>query len=68
MNDKSIAQLKDADSRDSQMALYRAAVRAREPAQRTGTRLVLGWAGSVQYIVPERTHVTESHVSCGKQE
>ena len=67
MNDKSIVQLKDADSRGSQTALYRATVRAREPAQRTGTRLVLSRAGSVQYIVPERTHVTESHASCGKR-
>lgn len=50
MNNKPIAQSRDADLRNSQIALLRAAARARELARRTGTRLVVQYGGKLCYI------------------
>lgn len=52
MNNKPIAQSRDADLRNSQIALLRAAARARELARRTGTRLVMQHGGKLRYITP----------------
>ena len=52
MNNKPIAQSRDADLRHSQIALQRAAARARELARRTGTRLVVQHGGKLRYITP----------------
>jgi len=47
MNQKPIGQAKDADIRNAQAALQRAAKRAREVAQQTHTALVLNRQGQM---------------------
>lgn len=63
MNNKPIAQSGNADLRASEAALLRAAQRARELAQRTGTRLVVSQNGVLQYIEFRSTGVAEPDAS-----
>ena len=66
MNNKPIAQSRDADLRNSQIALLRAAVRARELARRTGTRLVVQHGGKLRYITPGLSVAGEERGSYGQ--
>ncbi len=52
MNDRPIEQAADADLRLSIVALRRAAVRAREIAERTGTDLIVVEHGQLLHIAP----------------
>lgn len=52
MNKKPISEAKDADLRNSQAALERAAKRARDIAIKTGTPLVIKRNGKTVAIVP----------------
>lgn len=52
MNKQPIEQARDADLRQSQTALRRAAQRARDVAQSTGTALVVSRDGVIEYLVP----------------
>ena len=53
MNTKPIEQARDPDLRHSAAALRRAALRARELAQRTGTALVVMRDGKLEWLRPE---------------
>ncbi|MFN7573331.1 MAG: hypothetical protein ACK5TK_18130 [Betaproteobacteria bacterium] len=53
MNPKPIEQARDPDLRHSAAALRRAALRAREVAQRTGTALVVMRDGKLEWLRPE---------------
>lgn len=52
MNQKPISQAKDSDLRLSMAALERAAIRARELAERTGTELIISRNGVIERIAP----------------
>jgi LDH2 family malate/lactate/ureidoglycolate dehydrogenase len=52
MNNRPIAQASDADLRLSAVAIKRAALRARELAQRTGTALVISRNGVLHHLDP----------------
>jgi hypothetical protein len=52
MNPKPIEQARDPDLRHSAAALRRAALRARELAQRTGTALVVMREGKLEWLQP----------------
>ena len=56
MNTKPIEEAKNADLRGSFPALQRVALRARELAARTGTKLVVGRGGVIEYIDPTLDH------------
>jgi len=68
MNNKPIAQSRDADLRNSYAALLRtaAAARPQKLTLRTGMRLVVGHGGSVWYVVLEQGGVAEFQASCKK--
>ena len=53
MNDLLISQAQDNDLRLSQVALERAALRARELAVQTGTELIVSLHGVIKHIKPE---------------
>jgi hypothetical protein len=53
MNDQPIEQAQDEDLRQSRVAMMRAAERARELAERTGTELVVARGREVAYLKPE---------------
>lgn len=53
MNRQPISHAKDPDLRFSHVALQRAAHKARELAEQTGTRLVVSHKGHVEYITPD---------------
>ena len=53
MNKLPIELAQDADLRLSQVALMRAALRAREQAMKTGTAIVVNRGGKLEYLVPE---------------
>lgn len=50
MNQKPISQVKDSDLRLSMAALERAAIRARELAERTGTELIISRNGVIERV------------------
>mgnify|MGYP005845425641 CR=1 FL=1 len=54
MNNRPIEQSGDADLRSLESALQRAALRARERARATGTRLALSRNGVLEFLPPER--------------
>ena len=58
MNDLPIEQAKDADLRSSIVAMRRAAQRAREIAERTGTALVISRNGVIEYLRPSAGGIT----------
>jgi len=60
MNPLPISQAQDADLRLSPLAMARAALRARELAARTGTKLIYGHDGVVEHIRPEAVAATSS--------
>ena len=62
MNTKPIETAKDADLRAVPQALARAALRARELAARTGTRLVVVERGEVKLVVATSESTTERQV------
>ncbi len=53
MNKKPIEQARDPDLRSSLAALQRAAMRAREIAQKTGTTIVISNNGVIEYLQPQ---------------
>lgn len=53
MNKRPIETARDADLRQSQRAMQRAALRAREIAARTGTAIVISRRGVVEEIRPD---------------
>lgn len=53
MNHQPIEYARDADLRLSEVALQRAARRAREIAARTGTRIVISRNGVIEHMKPE---------------
>ena len=53
MKNRPIEQANDADLRLSAVALQRAALRARELAQKTGTALVVSRDGVLHHLIPE---------------
>ena len=55
MNDKPIEHARDADIRLSLVALQRAAQRAREIAEKTGTAIVISRDGVIEYLRPVPT-------------
>ena len=59
MNDRPIEEAKDADLRSSIVAMRRAAQRAREIAQRTGTSLVVSRNGVIEYLDPSADSLTD---------
>ena len=69
MNKQPIEQAHDADLRLSAAALRRAAQRARELAQQTGTAVVISRDGVIQYLKPavanQATGVQEPNASYG---
>lgn len=52
MNPKPISQAKDKDLRLSMVALKRAALHARELAERTGTELIISRNGVIERVAP----------------
>ena len=54
MTDKSISEANDADLRQIQAALDRAAIRAREVAIKSGTCLVVNRDGKTIYVDPKK--------------
>lgn len=62
MNTNPIENAKDADLRAVPQALARAALRARELAARTGTRLVVVERGEVKLVVATSESTTERQV------
>jgi hypothetical protein len=52
LNNRPIEEAKDADLRSSIVAMRRAALRAREIAERTGTALVISRNGVIEYLHP----------------
>lgn len=60
MNKRPIEQANDRDLRLSQVALQRAAQRARELAAATGTAVVVSRNGIIEHLTPK---VTEQHSS-----
>ena len=52
MNPQPISQARDADLRLSQIAMQRAAQRARELAVQTGTDIIVSRGGVIEHIVP----------------
>lgn len=62
MNTNPIENAKDADLRAVPQALARAALRARELAARTGTRLVVVERGEVKLVVATLESTTERQV------
>jgi hypothetical protein len=57
MNKQPIESAKDADLRSSAIALQRAALRARELAERTGTALVVSHQGVMEHVWPAQVTV-----------
>lgn len=55
MNKRPIAEARDSDLRFSEAAMRRAAERAREVAQKTGTKLVVDRNGVLEYLHPTDT-------------
>jgi hypothetical protein len=55
MNKRPIAEARDSDLRFSEAAMRRAAERAREVAQKTGTKLVVERNGVLEYLLPTDT-------------
>ena len=53
MNKKPIEQARDPDLRSSLAALQRAAMRAREIAQKTGTTIVISRNGVIEHLQPQ---------------
>lgn len=53
MNKKPIEQANDPDLRSSLAALQRAAIRAREVAQKTGTAIVISKNGVIKHLQPQ---------------
>ena len=53
MNKKPISQARDPDLRLSLVALQRAAMRAREIAQKTGTTVVVSRNGVIEHLQPQ---------------
>jgi hypothetical protein len=53
MNHQPIENARDADLRLSEVALQRAARRAREIAARTGTRIVISRHGVIEHVKPD---------------
>lgn len=53
MNRQPIEQARDADLRLSQQAMQRAAQRARDLAQTTGTAIVISHDGVIEYLPPQ---------------
>ncbi len=53
MNHQPIEYARDADLRRSEIALKRAALRAREIAKRTGTAIVISRNGVIEHVKPE---------------
>lgn len=53
MNERPIETAQDADLRQSQRAMQRAALRAREIAARTGTAIVISRRGVVEEVRPD---------------
>ena len=58
MNPKPIEQARDADLRLSFVALQRAAQRAREIAEQTGTAIVISRDGVLEYCQPQKEAVS----------
>jgi len=52
MTDRPIEEAKDPDLRSSIVAMRRAALRAREIAERTGTKGVISRNGVIEYLMP----------------
>ena len=60
MNKQPIEQAHDTDLRLSQTAMRRAAQRARELAQQTGTAIVVSHDGIIEYLKPESENTATS--------
>lgn len=57
MNKQPIAQAMDRDLRLSQVAMQRAAQRARDLAKATGTTIVISHGGVIEHIAPKPTEI-----------
>lgn len=60
MNKRPIEEARDADLRLSHAALRRAALRARDLAQKTGTALVISRDGVIEYLTPSPTNTDQN--------
>lgn len=63
MTERMIEQSMDADLREIESALVRAAQRARERARMTGTRLVLNQNGVLKFVPPDRLEQSSQEVA-----
>jgi len=61
MNGKSISEAKDPDLRNVDVALRRAAERARKIAKESGTQLVVNRGGKTILIDPDDIHLTSDN-------
>ncbi|MDN5850932.1 MAG: hypothetical protein L0I62_00900 [Gammaproteobacteria bacterium] len=68
MSNKPITEAEDPDLRHSLAALRRAALRAREVAIRTGTRLIVSEQGRIRYLDPRSHDIAEPEAHYGEDE
>lgn len=63
MTERMIEEARDADLRGIESALLRAALRARERARMTGTRLVFSEDGVLKFVPPDRLEPVSQEVA-----